>query len=81
MTYEYKRTETFSNALRRVPPKIKKLFWEKLWLLLNDYRHKSLRAKRFDDSKWQVRISRNWRLYYKKEGAVLFLLDLTPHPK
>ena len=47
-------TETCCNALIAAPSEIKKLFGKQLAFLLNDYRHPSLQAKKFDDSRWQA---------------------------
>ncbi len=52
-------------------------------LLLENLKHPSLRAKKYDESRdiWQARVTRDWRVYFLIEGDTYILLDITPHPK
>jgi len=49
--------------------------------LLDDIHHPSLRAKKYDAERWQARVSRDWRFYFRIAGDTYILLDLIPHPK
>jgi hypothetical protein len=42
-----------------------------------------LRAKKYDEAKdrWQARVKRDWRFYFKIEGDTYFIVDVLPHPK
>jgi hypothetical protein len=49
--------------------------------LRDDLQHPSLRAKKYDAERWQARVSRDWRFYFRVEGDAYILLDIMPHPK
>jgi hypothetical protein len=49
--------------------------------LLDDIRHPSLHAKKYDAERWQARVTRDWRFYFRIEGDTYMLLDIMPHPK
>jgi hypothetical protein len=49
--------------------------------LLDDIRHPSLRAKKHDAERWQARVTRDWRFYFRIEGDAYIFLDIIPHPK
>ena len=51
--------------------------------MLQNLQHPSLRAKKYDEGKnrWQVRITRDWRLYFLIENDTYILQDMTRHPK
>ena len=74
-------TEPFVDSLIKAPPEIQKLLGKQLALLLRDFRHPSLQAKRYDAERFQARVSQDWRFYYRREGDTYILLDLLPHPK
>ena len=74
-------TDPFINQLVAAPPHIQKLFGKQLSLLLRDFRHTSLRSKRFDGERFQARINDDWRFYYRKDGDVYVLLSIISHPK
>ena len=50
--------------------------------LINNLRHPSLRAKKFDETRgiWQARVDRYFRFYFTIENDVYKLLDITDHP-
>ncbi|HYN25715.1 MAG TPA: hypothetical protein VES69_11810 [Pyrinomonadaceae bacterium] len=52
-------------------------------MLLQDLRHPSLRAKKYDERRdiWQARVNRNWRFYFTIEHEAYHLHDIIPHPK
>jgi len=39
-----------------------------------------LRAKKYDEAKdrWQARVNKDWRFYFKIEGDTYFIVDLIP---
>jgi hypothetical protein len=74
-------SDTCCAALVAAPSEIQKLFGKQIAHLLDNPRHPSLQAKKFDGARWQARINDDWRLYYRPNGKTLILLDLIPHPK
>jgi hypothetical protein len=51
--------------------------------LLQNLRHPSLHAKKYDEGKnrWQARVIRGWRFYFTIDDDAYTLLDITSHPK
>jgi len=51
--------------------------------LLENPRHPSLRAKKYDESAglWQARVTRGWRFYFIIEGDTCRMLEIKAHPK
>jgi hypothetical protein len=45
--------------------------------------HPSLRAKKYSEGedKWQARVNKSWRFYFKIVGDTYLIEDITPHPK
>jgi mRNA interferase RelE/StbE len=76
-------TERFIQSLDDAPPPIQKAFYKQSRLLLQNLRHPSLRAKKYDEARniWQARVTRNWRFYFKIEADTYFLIEIIPHPK
>ncbi len=52
-------------------------------LLVENFRHPSLRAKKYDESRniWQARVNRDWRFYFLITGDTYLILNIIPHPK
>jgi hypothetical protein len=52
-------------------------------LLLEDIRHPSLRAKKYDEVKglWQARLTGNWRFNFLIVGDTYIMTHIGPHPK
>ncbi len=52
-------------------------------MLEQNLRHPSLRAKKYDEAndRWQARVNRGWRFYFKIEDDTYFITELIPHPK
>jgi hypothetical protein len=50
---------------------------------VQNLRHPSLRAKKFDEARdiWQGRVNADWRFYFKIDGDGYYLLEIIPHPK
>jgi hypothetical protein len=60
----------FVRAYQKAPEAIQRAFDKQLELLLHDLRHPSLRAKKYDESRWQGRVTRDWRFYFRIEAHV-----------
>ncbi len=76
-------TERFIKSLEAAPPQIRKAFYKQSRLLLEDPRHPSLRAKKYDESRniWQARVTRDWRFYFRIVADTYYLVDIIAHPK
>jgi len=76
-------TPQFLRTYADAPAHIQKTFDEKLKFLLQNQRHPSLRAKKFDEARniWQARVTRGWRFYFSIEGDLYVLHSIRPHPK
>jgi len=76
-------TERFLKSYAAAPLEIQRTFDSKALLLLQNLRHPSLRAKKYDESRnlWQARVNRGWRFYFTIERDAYYLVDIIPHPK
>lgn len=74
-------TRHFERAFAKAPTAIKQAFLKQAAFLLKDIRHPSLRAKKYDETRWQARVTRDRRFYFRTEGDVYILLDIIRHPK
>ena len=76
-------TPQFSRAYAKAPPHIQQTFQKQLKLLLQNLRHPSLRAKKYDEARnlWQARVTGAWRFYFTIEGDTYVLHSITEHPK
>jgi mRNA interferase RelE/StbE len=68
---------------RDAPPAIQKAFDKQVKLLLENLRHPSLRAKKYDERRnvWQARVNRDWRFYFVIISDTYLILNIIPHPK
>jgi hypothetical protein len=78
---QIRTTSHFDRAYAKAPPAIKRVLLKQVAFLLDDIQHPSLRAKKYDAERWQARVSRDWRFYFRIEGDTYILPDLIPHPK
>jgi mRNA interferase RelE/StbE len=71
------------EALADAPPDVQKAFFKQVRFLEQDLRHPSLRAKKYDESRdrWQARVNKDWRFYFKITDDTYTILEITPHPK
>ena len=78
-----RRTEQFLRMYNRAPAAIQKAFDRKVEFLLQNLRHPSLHAKKYDEARnlWQARVTRGWRFYFTIEGDTYVLHTITAHPK
>lgn len=76
-------TKRFKESYAEAPDKIRRAVDRRIALLLQNLRHPSLRAKKYDETRdiWQARVNGGWRFYFRIEGDVYHLLDVIPHPK
>jgi mRNA-degrading endonuclease RelE of RelBE toxin-antitoxin system len=76
-------TAKFTRQLDAAPPDIQRLFRKQLLLLLQNLRHPSLRAKKYDPARnlWQARVTGSWRFYFRAEGQTYILETIIRHPK
>jgi mRNA interferase RelE/StbE len=56
---------------------------KQLALLLQNLRHPSLRAKKYDERAdiWQARVNQAYRFYFQIKEDTYEILAMTPHPK
>ena len=76
-------TPRFLRLYAEAPARIQKAFDQKLKLLLQNLRHPSLRAKKYDEARgiWQARVNGGWRFYFSIEGDTYIIHSIRPHPK
>jgi len=69
------------EMLSKLSPHLQKKFWKQVRLLLNNSRHPSLRAKKYDESEniWQARIDDHYRFYFKIEKDIYVIIKLRAH--
>jgi len=75
--------ERFIKSLEDAPPNIQKAFYKQAKFLLENLRHPSLKAKKYDEARdiWQARVTRDWRFYFTIQDDTYYLIDIIPHPK
>lgn len=75
-------TESALGALRNLPLPIRKAFYKQAAFLVLNLRHPSLRAKKYNDAedKWQARVNKDWRFYFRIVDDVYIITEITPHP-
>ena len=73
----------FLRSYEDAPHVVQKAFQKQGRLLLDNIRHPSLHAKKYDESQgiWQARVNRDWRFYFTIEGHTYYLQDIVKHPK
>jgi hypothetical protein len=51
--------------------------------LLENLRHSSLHAKKYDESKdlWQARVTGAWRFYFLIQDDIYLMTEIKVHPK
>jgi plasmid maintenance system killer protein len=73
----------FLRCYGKAPRPIQRIFDKQAVLLLQNIRHPSLHAKKYDEAKgiWQARVNEAWRFYFTIEGDVYHLHEIKAHPK
>ncbi len=80
-------TASFTLRFRKQYQKLSKdrqlRFDKQLGFLLFNFRHPSLRAKKYDEASdiWQARVDDDYRFYFQINGDTYMLLSIIPHPK
>ena len=76
-------TDVVVEALKDAPLPVQRAFDKQLRLLAANLHHPSLRAKKYDESdeRWQARVNKNGRFYFKIIDDTYRILKLIPHPK
>ena len=76
-------TDRFERHYRALPESRKAKIDRQLEFLVENLRHPSLRAKKYDASRgiWQARVDRRYRFYFQIERDTYILLSVIPHPK
>jgi len=76
-------SERFRRSYESAPPHIRQAFDRRIALLLQNLRHPSLRAKKYDEARgiWQAWVDGGWRFYFTIEGDAYRLHDILPHPR
>jgi mRNA-degrading endonuclease RelE of RelBE toxin-antitoxin system len=73
----------FLRSWDKTPSQVQRRFEKQTAFLLENLRHPSLRAKKYDEAEdiWQARVDGAWRFYFQIKGDTYYLLNITPHPK
>jgi mRNA-degrading endonuclease RelE of RelBE toxin-antitoxin system len=74
-------TKPFDREFKKFSREIQNAFEKQINLLLQDIRHPSLRAKKYDEGVdiWQARVTKNVRFYFRFKGDVCILLNIRKH--
>ena len=78
---QIRTTPHFDRSFARASSAVKRAFLKQTTFLLEDIRHPSLHAKKYDGDRWQARVNRDWRFYFRIAGDTYILLDIMAHPK
>lgn len=65
-----RHTDRFERQYRALPESWKAKVDKQLEFLVENLKHPSLRAKKYDESRgiWQARVDRHYRFYFQIEG-------------
>jgi hypothetical protein len=77
------RTTHFIRSYSKAPKEIQQAFDKQSLSLLQNLRHPSLHAKKYDEgrNRWQAWVTGSWRFYFIIEDDAYILLDIIRHPK
>ena len=80
---EIKIEKTFKKSYEKLPKEIQDRFSEKLSLLMENFQHPSLRAKKMQGKEdiWEVSISDNYRITFNIIGNTIILRKIGTHDK
>lgn len=78
---KYFTTKCFDREFAKMPRMVQKAFSERIVFLVENVRHPSLRAKKFDETTgvWQMRITKNIRVFFRIEGDTYQLMNIRKH--
>ena len=71
------------ESMKDAPGAVQRAFDKQLGFLVNNLHHRSLRAKKFDETNdvWQARVNRDWRFYFTIHDDTYLIEKIIPHPK
>ena len=78
---KYTTVPHFDRAFSKMSTRVQIAFHKQAVLLLNNIRHPSLRAKKYDESGdvWQARVTSNVRFRFSIKNSTYILLDIEKH--
>jgi mRNA-degrading endonuclease RelE of RelBE toxin-antitoxin system len=81
MKVEY--SQAVIESLESAPSSVRKAFFKQVAFLARNLHHPSLHAKKFDESRdrWQARVNKDWRFYFRIVDDTYHILKVIPHPK
>jgi len=81
MKIEY--SEAVIDALERAPEAVRKAFFKQVKFLETNLLHPPLHAKKYDEAndRWQARVNKAWRFYFRIDADTYFVTELMPHAK
>jgi len=81
MKVEYSRAVI--EAMENAPSSVRKTFFRQVTFLVQNLHHPSLHAKKYDQSngRWQARVNKDWRFYFRIVDDTYRILKVIPHPK
>ncbi len=73
----------FVRSYSKAPKEIQQAFDKQSLLLLQNLRHPSLHAKKYDESLnlWQARVTGSWRFYFKIVNDTYRMEEIKRHSK
>jgi mRNA interferase RelE/StbE len=76
-------SEAVIDALENAPPAVRKAFFKQIALLEKNLHHPSLRSKKYDEAndRWQARVNKGWRFYFRIIDDTYQVSNVIPHPK
>lgn len=79
----YSTTSRFDRSFEKFPLEVQEAFRKQVQFLIQDIRHPSLRAKKYDEARdiWQARVTGKIRFYFQIESDVYKLLNIEKHQK
>lgn len=76
-----RRTDRFKKDYQKLPPEIQQRVDQKLRLLVQDFRHPSLRVHKIKgvEGLWEFSVTMNYRVIFEIKEDCLILLAVGPH--
>ena len=68
---------------RRLSKELQRKVDKQLFLLLRNFLHPSLRAKKYDEARdiWQARVNEGYRFYFQIRNSTFYIITIIKHPK